>query len=171
MIKKYFTNSLATGLSDMMRVGAEVVFYKDHLAEIAKKDVYIQQLRGALGYSVSGNISEKPEILNGLADALHRQLAEKDKEIAELKKDLALNASMLARQCDLAREAETACAEKSKLIAFLQEDNARLYFEIKSLTNIKDKEIERLKSALRTITFSTSQVAAKIAEEALKEQP
>ena len=29
------------------------------------------------------------------------------KQVDDLKKDLALNASMLARQCDLAREAET----------------------------------------------------------------
>ena len=30
-----------------------------------------------------------------------------EKQVDDLKKDLALNASMLARQCDLAREAET----------------------------------------------------------------
>ena len=35
-------------------------------------------------------------------------VAEKDAELAEAKKDLALNASMLARQTDLARAAETA---------------------------------------------------------------
>jgi hypothetical protein len=34
------------------------------------------------------------------------EIAEKDKEIAGLKADLALNASMLARQTDMARDAE-----------------------------------------------------------------
>lgn len=76
----------------------EFVLYEDHLAEcdgymseladyertvirlrkeLAEKDVYIHQLRGALGYPVPGDIPPNPNILNGIADALQIQLAEK----------------------------------------------------------------------------------------------
>ena len=75
------------------------VLYADHLAAIAEKDkeiahlkdiieekkneidnlkdVYIHQLRCALGYPVPGDIPPNPNILNGIADALQIQLAEK----------------------------------------------------------------------------------------------
>ncbi len=46
------------------------------LSSLEKAQIYIEQLRGALGYAVSGDIRENPEIKNGLADALFRQVNE-----------------------------------------------------------------------------------------------
>jgi hypothetical protein len=37
--------------------------------------VRIEQHRGALGYSVPGHIADDPTIRNGIAEALHQQLA------------------------------------------------------------------------------------------------
>lgn len=48
--------------------------------EIIKKfedqELYIQQLRGALGYSVPGIVPGNPLIVNGIAEAIARQLKE-----------------------------------------------------------------------------------------------
>ena len=63
------------------------VFYEDHIAEII-----------ALS-----------DITYGIERSLRRDLA-------EAKKDLALNASMLARQTDLARDAETIANRQAKEI-------------------------------------------------------
>ena len=55
---------------------------------------------------------------------LRTALKEKDGEIARLREDLKLNAAMLARQCDLAREAESVAMrlrdtlEKVRLLAW-----------------------------------------------------
>ena len=74
--------------------------YEDAIAErngliqqLAEKDIYIHQLRGALGYTVPGSICENPDILNGIADALQRQLAEKDERIIHLESKLCLEAN------------------------------------------------------------------------------
>ena len=82
--------------------------YEDAIAErngliqqLAEKDIYIHQLRGALGYTVPGSICENPDILNGIADALQRQLAEKTAEVNRLKAKLeAAEARLLPiREC------------------------------------------------------------------------
>lgn len=54
---------------------------------------------------------------------VHRLLSEKDKRIQELEADLKLNASMLSKQTDLAREAETKCMEMKKGISKTYSDD------------------------------------------------
>jgi hypothetical protein len=55
------------------------------LALLRERDVYIHQLRGALGYPVPGDIAENPDIKNGIAEALQIQLREREGEIATLR--------------------------------------------------------------------------------------
>lgn len=52
--------------------------------------VYVHQLRGALGYPVPGHIRENPDILNGIADALSRELEELRAENKQLEERLDL---------------------------------------------------------------------------------
>ena len=54
------------------------------LSILEEKEIYIEQLRGALGYSVSGDIRENPDIHNGIAEALHQQISEKEARIKGL---------------------------------------------------------------------------------------
>jgi hypothetical protein len=58
----------------------EKIIEKDAL--IAALWVRIEQHRGALGYSVSGDIAEDPEIHNGIAEALHQQIAALELRVA-----------------------------------------------------------------------------------------
>lgn len=53
----------------------------------AKQHLLIHQLRGALGYAVPGDIIENPDIKNGIAEALSRQveeLREENKRLEEV---------------------------------------------------------------------------------------
>lgn len=70
---------------------AELLSKLNRLDEL---EIYVQQLRGALGYSVTGDIKENPEIVNGIADALekeNKELKEKDlywrKRVTELEEN------------------------------------------------------------------------------------
>jgi hypothetical protein len=47
---------------------------RDAYAALTALSVRIEQHRGALGYSVPGDIPEDPSIKNGIAEALHQQL-------------------------------------------------------------------------------------------------
>ncbi len=88
---------------------------------IKELEIYTQQLRGALGYSVPGNIRENPEIHNGIAEALQQRVESLEANLARemtyketveaLERDLKYNTKLLALQCDLAREAETKVME------------------------------------------------------------
>ncbi len=58
----------------------------------------------------SNTIRDALQDRSAAAAALLERLAELETQIPDLKTDLALNATMLAHQCDLAREAETKAA-------------------------------------------------------------
>jgi len=58
----------------------------------------------------SNTIRDALQDRSAAAAALLERLAELETQITDLKTDLALNATMLAHQCDLAREAETKAA-------------------------------------------------------------
>lgn len=68
---------------------------------------------------------EKEKELIDMSIQFQYQMEGLNKEIAQLKTDLSLNASMLAHQCDLAREAETKEMKAVNEIARLKEELAR----------------------------------------------
>jgi len=64
----------------------EWVRFKDHEAEVERMKAEIMALRGALGYEVPADTPDNL-FVNGIAEALHKQLAAKDAEIAALKEE------------------------------------------------------------------------------------
>jgi len=59
-------------------------------------------------------------------DRLTKERCEYQDEIDRLREELALNAQMLARQCDLAREAEAKLARQKQLADDVVKDNVIL---------------------------------------------
>jgi hypothetical protein len=51
------------------------------LSSLQGTQIYIEQLRGALGYSIPDHIRENPEIKNGIAEALYQQLETTQSEL------------------------------------------------------------------------------------------
>ena len=98
MIKRY--DAYSEGQDDDGRF----VFYEEHLAELQP---LIEKAADFLGTDKGLWSVGCIEAALVYAKHLREEVEKQYKEIANLKKDLALNASMLARQCDLAREAET----------------------------------------------------------------
>jgi len=90
---------------------------------------------------------------NGLNQYL-AGLAEKDKEISRLSGDLSANATMLSRQCDLAREAER---EALSLTREVREKNEQIAALEKKVDEF-DKEICRWASKAKV---AEKQIAAK----------
>jgi hypothetical protein len=78
-------------------------------------------------------------------------------EVEHLRVELALNASMLARQCDMAREAETKQAQAEAALAELEAENVRL-------GDAGVTERQRAEQAETARDVAAAQVAAQAAE-------
>ena len=96
-------------------------------------------------------------------------LTEKDKEIERLSGDLSVNATMMARQCDLAREAERKALSSKREVREKEKQIAALTAELKSLTEAYNntdwkKRTDEQKEIINNLTVRWGKVIRENAE-------
>jgi hypothetical protein len=93
MMQRYWTNSLASGLSENMKIGTEIVLYADHLAVLAEKDKYSRKLLDENIDLSNENAAQRKQIADLTAEFARSELRQKILSDKWTKENLELSAT------------------------------------------------------------------------------
>ena len=99
--------------------------------------------------------------------ALQSRLSTAEAKVTDLEKDLKLNASMLAKQCDLARDAEAKIAQEQKDFAAVVDDMAKRVGDAKAKVEMAREALKKMwecPTAPKSILEAIQQALASLSE-------